>query len=68
MFYVPCVIGSTKFDNVVLDLGMSINVMPLLIFTFLHLRLLKTTGVILQLANCNTINPIDLFILDMKDD
>jgi len=33
MFSVPCIIGSTKFDNAMLDLGASINVMPLSIFT-----------------------------------
>jgi len=29
IFFVPCIIGSTKFDNAMLDLGASINVMPL---------------------------------------
>jgi len=54
MFSVPCVIGSTKFDNAMLDLGASINVMPLSVFTSLHLGPLKTTGVVIQLANCST--------------
>jgi len=57
MFSVPCVIGSTKFDSVMLDLGASINVMPLLVFTSLHLGPLKTTGMVIQLANRSTINP-----------
>ena len=57
MFSVPCIIGSTKFDNAVLDLGASINVMPLSIFTSLHLGHLKSTGVVIQLANRSTVNP-----------
>ncbi|XP_047174101.1 uncharacterized protein LOC124841802 [Vigna umbellata] len=39
-----------------LDLGASINVMPLSVFTSLSLGPLKTTGVVIQLANCSTIN------------
>nr|KYP32259.1 hypothetical protein KK1_047107 [Cajanus cajan] len=27
-FCVPCIIGNSKFENVMLDLGASINVMP----------------------------------------
>jgi len=55
MFFVPCVIGSTKFDSAMLDLGASINVMPFSFFTFLHLEHVKTTIVVIQLANCSTI-------------
>ena len=40
-----------------LDLGASINVMPLSVFTSLSLGPLKTTGVVIQLANHNTVNP-----------
>ncbi|WVY92662.1 hypothetical protein V8G54_031750, partial [Vigna mungo] len=57
MFSVPCVIGNSKFDNAMLDLGASINVMPLSVFTSLSLGPLKTTGVVIQLANRNTVNP-----------
>ena len=57
MFFVPCIIGSTKFDNAMLDLGASINVMPLSVFTSLHLGPLKSTGVVIQLANRSTVNP-----------
>ncbi|WVZ16010.1 hypothetical protein V8G54_013576 [Vigna mungo] len=56
MFYVPYVIGNSKFDNVMLDLGASINVMPLSVFTSLSLGPLKTTGVVIQLANRSTVN------------
>ncbi|WVZ16764.1 hypothetical protein V8G54_009746 [Vigna mungo] len=58
MFSVLCVIGNLKLDNVMLDLGASINVMPLSMFTFLSLRPLKTTGVVIQLANRSTVNPV----------
>jgi len=56
MFSVPYVIGSTKFNSAMLDLGASINVMPLSVFTSLHLRPLKTTSVVIQLANRSTVN------------
>jgi len=49
-FFVLCVIRSTKFNNPMLDLGASINIMPLSVFTFLHLGPLKTTGVVIQLT------------------
>jgi len=60
MFFVPCVIGSTKFDNAMLDLGASINVMPLSVFTSLHLGPLKTTWMVIQLVNRSIVNPADV--------
>jgi len=57
MFFVPYIIVSTKFDNAMLDLGVSINVMPLSVFTSLHLGRLKSTGAVIQLANRSTVNP-----------
>jgi len=57
MFSIPCVIESTKFDTVMLDLGASVNVMPLSVFTSLHLGPLKTTSVVIQLVNRSTVNP-----------
>ncbi|WVZ02710.1 hypothetical protein V8G54_023516 [Vigna mungo] len=57
IFSIPCVIGNSKFDNAMLDLEASINVMPLSVFTSLSLGPLKTTGVVIQLANCSTVNP-----------
>ncbi|XP_014492196.1 uncharacterized protein LOC106754657 [Vigna radiata var. radiata] len=60
MFSIPCVIGNSKFDNAMLDLGASINVMPLSVFTSLSLGPLKTTGVVIQLANRSTVNPADV--------
>ncbi|WVZ25786.1 hypothetical protein V8G54_004330 [Vigna mungo] len=82
MFFIPCVIGNSKFDNAMLDLGASINVMPLSVFTSLFLGPLKTTGVVILLANRSPagvledvlirvdklIFPADFYILDMKDE
>jgi len=28
-FFIPCIIGNLKFDNILCDLGASINLMPL---------------------------------------
>ena len=60
MFSVPCIIGSTKFDNAMLDLGASINVMSLSAFNSFQLGPLKTTYVVIQLANRKIINPISV--------
>ncbi|XP_057451945.1 uncharacterized protein LOC130743734 [Lotus japonicus] len=57
-FSVPCVIGDTKFENAMLDLGASINVMPMSIFKSLSLGPLKPTGVVIQLANRSTEHPV----------
>jgi len=44
-FTIPCTISNNSFDNVMLDLGASINVMPLSVFTSLSLGPLRTTGI-----------------------
>ena len=36
-FTIPCIIGSNRFENAMLDLGASINVMPLSLFTSLSI-------------------------------
>jgi hypothetical protein len=51
MFIIPCVIGNHKVERVMLDLGASINVMPLLIYKVLNLGPLKETRVIIQMAD-----------------
>nr|KYP53268.1 hypothetical protein KK1_024895 [Cajanus cajan] len=56
-FCVPCIIGNNKFENVMLDLGASINVMPLSIFNSLSLGTLQPTGVVIQLANRSVAHP-----------
>jgi hypothetical protein len=51
MFTKPCVIGNHRVEIAILDLGASINVMPLSIYKVLNLGPLKETRVIIQLAN-----------------
>jgi hypothetical protein len=51
MFIILCVIGNHKVERVMLDLGASINVMPLLIYKVLNLGPLKETRVIIQMAD-----------------
>nr|KYP35233.1 hypothetical protein KK1_043746 [Cajanus cajan] len=50
-FCIPCIISNSKFENSMLDLGASINVMPLSIFKSLSLGPLQPTGMVIQLAN-----------------
>ncbi|KAM1219674.1 hypothetical protein ACFX2G_047713 [Malus domestica] len=50
-FTIPCVIGKTKFEQCMLDLGASINVMPYFIYASMNLGELKNDGVIIQLAD-----------------
>jgi len=59
-FCVPCIIGNNKFENAMLDLGASINVMPLSIFKSLSLGPLQHTGVVIQLANRSVAHPAGL--------
>jgi len=59
-FCVPCIIGNNKFENAMLDLGASINVMPLSIFKSLSLGPLQPTGVVIQLVNRSVVHPAGL--------
>jgi len=59
-FCAPCIIGNNKFENAMLDLGASINLMPLSIFKSLSLGPLQPTSVVIQLANRNVANPAGL--------
>jgi len=59
-FCVPCIIGNNKFENAMLDLGASINVMPLSIFKSLSIGLLQPTSVVIQLANRSVAHPAGL--------
>ncbi|CAN6697897.1 unnamed protein product [Malus baccata var. baccata] len=56
-FTIPCVIGNTKFEQCMLDLGASINVMPYSIYASMNLGELKNDGVIIQLADCSNAYP-----------
>ncbi|XP_027166489.1 uncharacterized protein LOC113766504 [Coffea eugenioides] len=50
-FTVPCKIGNTLIRNTLLDLGVSINVMPKSMYASLNLGPLKETEIIIQLAD-----------------
>ena len=57
MFTIPCVIGNTKIENTMLDLGASINVMPHSVYESLKLGPLKQTGIIIQLVDQSNAYP-----------
>ena len=50
-FTIPCTIGTTRFERVLLDLGASINLMPYSVYKTLNLGELKETKVTIQLAD-----------------
>ena len=56
-FNIPCVIGNTKFEHAMLDLGASINVMPYSVYASMNLGELKNDGAIIQLANRSNAYP-----------
>ncbi|CAN6576812.1 unnamed protein product [Malus baccata var. baccata] len=56
-FTIPCVIGNTRFEYAMLDLGASINVMPYSIYASMNLGALKNDGVIIQLADRSNAYP-----------
>ncbi|KAM2293000.1 hypothetical protein ACFXTI_027669 [Malus domestica] len=56
-FTIPCIIGTTRFEHAMLDLGASINVMPYYIYESMNLGELKKDGVIIQLANRSNAYP-----------
>ncbi|CAN6567546.1 unnamed protein product [Malus baccata var. baccata] len=56
-FTIPCVIGNTRFDHAMLDLGASINVMPYSVYASMNLGELKNDGVIIQLADRSNAYP-----------
>ncbi|KAM2523473.1 hypothetical protein TB2_029676 [Malus domestica] len=56
-FTIPCVIGNTRFESAMLDLGALINVMPYSIYASMNLGELKNDGVIIQLADRSNAYP-----------
>ncbi|KAM2157044.1 hypothetical protein ACFX1R_042662 [Malus domestica] len=56
-FTIPCVIGNTRFEHAMLDLGASINVMPYSVYASMKLGALKHDGVIIQLADRSNAYP-----------
>ncbi|KAI3708261.1 hypothetical protein L2E82_37426 [Cichorium intybus] len=57
VFTIPCKLGDTNIPRAMLDLGASINVLPLSIFKNLKIGTLKPTGVVIQLADKSTVRP-----------
>ncbi|XP_019178826.1 PREDICTED: uncharacterized protein LOC109173960 [Ipomoea nil] len=57
MFAIPCKIGNINIERAMLDLGASINVMSLSVYSSLNVGPLKETGIILQLADRSNVYP-----------
>ncbi|RDX72197.1 hypothetical protein CR513_48343, partial [Mucuna pruriens] len=60
IFSVPCTIGKCTFADAMLDLGASINVMPTSIYKALNFGDLEPTGMTIQLANRNIVQPLGI--------
>ncbi|KAM1006077.1 hypothetical protein ACFX2A_002871 [Malus domestica] len=60
-FTISCIIGNTRFEQCMLDLGASINVMPYSIYASMNLGELKQDGVIIQLADRSNAYPKGVF-------
>ncbi|XP_070675715.1 uncharacterized protein [Malus domestica] len=56
-FTILCIIGTTRFEHAMLDLGASINVMPYSIYESMNLGEVKKDGVIIQLADRSNAYP-----------
>ncbi|XP_070014061.1 uncharacterized protein [Nicotiana sylvestris] len=61
-FIIPCTIGSYAFAKALCDLGASINLIPLAIYTKMGIGRARPTLMLLQLANCTVKRPT--WILD----
>ena len=57
MFTTPCVIGNRKLEKAILDLGASINAMPLSIYKDQNLENFKKTKIRIQLADKSNLYP-----------
>ncbi|XP_038975768.1 uncharacterized protein LOC120106791 [Phoenix dactylifera] len=57
MFTIPCMIGNTRFEKAMIDLGASINVMSYSIYASLKLGPLNKIGVVIQLADRSNAYP-----------
>ncbi|XP_031249191.1 uncharacterized protein LOC116107025 [Pistacia vera] len=55
MFTIPCKLGDIRIEKAMLDLGASINIMPLSIYSSLNIGPLKETSVIIQLAGISNV-------------
>ncbi|XP_073158913.1 uncharacterized protein [Henckelia pumila] len=84
IFTIPCIIRGPTVNRELCDLGASINLMPISIFRFLELGVVKPSTITLQLADRSLtpqgvvedvlvkvdkfIFPADFVVLDMKED
>ena len=59
-FTIPCIIGSLHFTKALCDLGASIYLMPLLIYTKLGLDYLKPTAIRLLMVDRTVKRPIGI--------
>ncbi|XP_019262682.1 PREDICTED: uncharacterized protein LOC109240478 [Nicotiana attenuata] len=59
-FTIPCTIGSYAFAKELCDLGASINLMPLAIYTKLGISRARATSMLLQLADRTVKQPIGI--------
>ena len=57
VFSIPCTVGDRTFETAMLDLGASINVLPLSLYESLKLGPLQETGVVIQLADRSNAYP-----------
>ena len=57
MVSIPCIIGDTKIEKAMLDLGASINVLPYSLYKSLGLGPLHETGVVVQLTDRSSVFP-----------
>ncbi|XP_052203082.1 uncharacterized protein LOC127808554 [Diospyros lotus] len=57
MFTIPCKVGNVRIEKAMLDLGASINVMPLSNYSSLNIGPFKETDVIIQLADRSNVYP-----------
>ncbi|XP_010275200.1 PREDICTED: uncharacterized protein LOC104610336 [Nelumbo nucifera] len=57
MFTIPGMIGNTRIEKAMLNLGASINVMPYSIYASMELGPLNKTGVVIQLADRSNAYP-----------
>ncbi|XP_042409815.1 uncharacterized protein LOC121998995 [Zingiber officinale] len=58
VFTIPCMIGESSFEDAMLDLGASINVMLKSVFQALGIGPLQSTGVVIQLMNRSFAHPV----------
>ncbi|XP_075098452.1 uncharacterized protein LOC142175492 [Nicotiana tabacum] len=59
-FTIPCTIGNFAFAKALCDLGASINLMPLAIYKRLGIGRVRTTSMLLQLANRTVKHPFGI--------